>query len=158
MCAYIINILVDHLNYSIQSHLIIKQTLMVSSLKMCRRVTNSVKMKGSEGATYIPCFQWNQRVSLWPAVVTQEGPCSCSSPCPKPLIPFSPGRMFPKWPNSYPFKNSCHRVWTPSSSTISSCRYLFLGSSRVYAIAPNVDPSIKMTLRCQVSHWPDPSI
>ena len=58
--------------YSIQDDLIIKHTLLVSSLKMCRRVTNSIKIKGLGVATHVPCFnrvrpsicppaQWSQR-------------------------------------------------------------------------------------------------
>lgn len=46
----------DGLNYSIQEDLIIKHTLLVSSLKMHKRITNSIKMKGLVVATHIPCF------------------------------------------------------------------------------------------------------
>lgn len=56
---YVINSLMDYLSYLIQDDLIIKQTPLVSSLKTCKRVINSVKMKGSEGATHVPCFQWS---------------------------------------------------------------------------------------------------
>lgn len=43
---YVINTLMDYLSYLIQDDFIIKQAPLVSSLKMCKRVTNSVKMKG----------------------------------------------------------------------------------------------------------------
>lgn len=85
-------------------------------------------------------------------VVTQEGRCSCSSPCPKPFIPFSPYSISPMWPNSYPFRISCHKVF------MSSTMHYRPVYPHAYVIAPNTYPSIKIALRCQVSHWPNASI
>lgn len=66
--------------------------------------------------------------------------------------------MCPTWPNSYPFKNSCHNVFISGMITISSCNYLFLVFHCAYVIAPNTHSFIKIALRCQVSHWSNTSI
>lgn len=84
--------------------------------------------------------------------ITQEGRCSCSSPCPKPFIPFSPYNISLTGPNSYPFKNSCHRC-----SCLAWLQYHPV-YPHAYVTAPNALPSIKIALRCQVSHWSNTSI
>lgn len=45
-----------------------------------QRVINSVRLKGSEGATASHGYS----LTVSSTVATQEGPCSCSSSCPKP--------------------------------------------------------------------------
>lgn len=150
---YVINTLMDYLSYLIQDDLIIKQTPLVSSLKTCKRVINSVKMKGSEGATHVPCFQWSQRISLSPAQWSRRrGGAATHLPVSNLLS------ICPTWPNSYPFKNSCHNVFISGMITISSCNYLFLVFHCAYIIAPNTHSFIKIALRCQVSHWSNTSI
>lgn len=54
---YLIKILMDSLNYSSQDVLIIKHTLSVSPLKICKRVTHSIQVKGMEVATPVSHLQ-----------------------------------------------------------------------------------------------------